>query len=294
MSHREDVQIYHLELRRGSSVKDRWILSEPDYQSTDLSFCSSKGGGTERSAGGADLYGNRLNIIIRSNSKGEGRMFPVFSQKAENYGDYNQYLRLHGCACCCLTTVLAAYSENCRKLTPDKTIEEIERVCLDAGQVKKNYSRPVSRQMPVSLFGISTILKTYGIANRYIGSFQDGKALLQMKEHLYRGCPVIVETSRIRRRKGRIASINDRKYAGSYHTLILLGFNERGRVLFTDSADRAWAGNRQRLKEAPLDEMINYMYPQKNPADDHVYFSRRKNTGGYILVDQFLSDRDNQ
>jgi hypothetical protein len=51
-------------------------------------------------------------------------MFPVFSQKAENYGDYNQYLRLHGCACCCLTTVLAAYSENCRKLTPDKTIEE--------------------------------------------------------------------------------------------------------------------------------------------------------------------------
>ena len=76
----------------------------------------------------------------------------------------------------------------------------------------------------------------------------------------------------------------DKKYAGSYHTMILLGVDEEGQVVFTDSATRDWAGEQQRLKRAKLPELISYMFPQKNVGDTHLYFSRKRNTGGYILI----------
>ena len=144
------------------------------------------------------------------------RVYPVFQQKAGMYGDYSEYMTRHGCACCSLTTVLAAFVEKYADLTPDGT--------------------------------------------------------------------VIIETSRIRRKGRWIASFSDKKYAGSYHTMILLGIDEDGQAVFTDSATRAWAGEQQRLKRAELSELVNYMFPQKNVQDTHLYFSRRKNTGGYILI----------
>ena len=76
----------------------------------------------------------------------------------------------------------------------------------------------------------------------------------------------------------------DKKYAGSYHTMILLGVDEEGQIVFTDSATRDWAGEQQRLKRAKLSELISYMFPQKNVGDTHLYFSRKRNTGGYILI----------
>ena len=64
----------------------------------------------------------------------------------------------------------------------------------------------------------------------------------QMMEHLYKGKPIIIETSRMRRKGKRIVHFFDKKYAGSYHTMILLGVDEEGQVVFTDSATRDWAG----------------------------------------------------
>lgn len=109
-------------------------------------------------------------------------------------------------------------------------------------------------------------------------------AIEQIREHLYKGQPVIIETSRIRRKGRWICSFFDKKYAGSYHTMILLGIDEEGQAVFTDSATRAWAGEQQRLKRAELSELMTYMFPQKNVQDIHLYFSRRRNTGGYILI----------
>ena len=91
-------------------------------------------------------------------------------------------------------------------------------------------------------------------------------------------------TSRMRRKGKRIVHFFDKKYAGSYHTMILLGVDEEGQIVFTDSATRDWAGEQQRLKRAKLPELISYMFPQKNVGDTHLYFSRKRNTGGYILI----------
>lgn len=212
------------------------------------------------------------------------RVYPVFQQKAGTYGRYSEYMTKHGCACCSLTTVLAAFLDKYAELCPERTITEVERQHFPAETVQKNYGKVMARQMPVSLYGISTILRQEGIVCSYIGNFKDGMAVSQILEHLYKGKPVIIETSRIRRKGKWITSFSDRKYAGSYHTMILLGIDEEGQAVFTDSATRAWAGQQQRLKKAKLSELIMYMFPQKNVRDKHVYFSRRRNTGGYILV----------
>lgn len=212
------------------------------------------------------------------------RTYPVFQQKANIYGNYSEYMTRHGCACCSLTTILAAFVEKYKGLTPDKTICEVERSHFPPAIYQKNYNKIMARQMPVSLYGISVILKQEGIRCDYIGHFEDTSAQLQIMKHLQAGNPVIIETSRMRRKGKRIVRFSDKKYAGSYHTMILLGVDTEGQVIFTDSATRNWAGEVQRLKQAELSELISYMFPQKNTGDTHVYFSKKRNTGGYILV----------
>ena len=185
-----------------------------------------------------------------------------------------------------MTTALAAFVEKYAKLTPDQTVYEIEKKHFPKEIYEKNYGKVMARQMPVSLYGISVILKKEGISCEYVGNFEDNYAQKQIMEHLQKGSPVIIETSRMRRKGRRIVRFFDKKYAGSYHTMILLGVDEEGQVVFTDSATREWAGEVQRLKRADLSELISYMFPQKNTEDTHLYFSRKKNTGGYILLYQ--------
>lgn len=217
---------------------------------------------------------------------GNQRIYPIFQQKAYQYGEYSEYMKRHGCACCSLTTLLAAYRPECSSLRPEQTIAKVERKYFSETDWERNYKKHIARQMPVSLYGISRILTQYEIAHRYIGSFNEKHALEDIKRHLFSGRPVVVETSRIKRKNGRIIKLSDKRFAGSYHTMILLGMNREGQVIFTDSATREWAGKRQRLKWAELDDMLSYMFPQKCTKDTHVYFSRRKNTGGYILLDE--------
>ena len=227
---------------------------------------------------------NEKILTVKISDGDSSRIYPVFQQKAGIYGDYSEYMTRHGCACCSLTTALAAFVEKYADLTPDETITKVECRHFPSEIVQKNYGKIMARLMPVSLYGIAAILKKEGVGCEYVGNFADDAAIEQIREHLYKGQPVIIETSRIRRKGRWICSFFDKKYAGSYHTMILLGIDEEGMAVFTDSATRAWAGEQQRLKRAELSELMTYMFPQKNVQDIHLYFSRRRNTGGYILI----------
>lgn len=227
---------------------------------------------------------NESRLDVEITDENFGRIYPVFQQKAGIYGKYSEYMTRHGCACCSLTTALAAFVEKYADLKPNGTISEVERKHFPEEVYMENYGKVMARQMPVSLYGISLILKKEGVSCEYIGDFEDKAAEKQMMEHLYKGKPIIIETSRMRRKGKRIVHFFDKKYAGSYHTMILLGVDEEGQIVFTDSATRDWAGEQQRLKRAKLPELISYMFPQKNVGDTHLYFSRKRNTGGYILI----------
>ena len=100
-----------------------------------------------------------------------GRLFPVFQQKAGTYGAYSEYMTRHGCACCSLTTIWRHMCRNTRSLRPDETIARVEREVLGEEAWRRNYSRHIARQMPVSLYGISRILTAHHIPHRYVGSF---------------------------------------------------------------------------------------------------------------------------
>ncbi len=212
------------------------------------------------------------------------RHYPIFQQKAGTYGKYSEYLTRHGCACCSLTTVLAAFCEEYAGLRPDQEIQTVEKDIFPEEIWAKNYGKPMARQMPVSLYGISVILQKKGIPCHYVRNFQDDEAEEQIREHLYQGLPVVIETSRIRRSGKGLGRFFDKTYAGSYHTMVLLGIDEDGKAVFTDSATRSWAGEQQRLKREELSKLIPYMFPCKNEEDRHLYFSKRRDTGGYILL----------
>lgn len=226
----------------------------------------------------------RLDVSIRY-PDGQERIYPVFAQSAGQYNDYSDYMTRHGCACCSLTTLLAAYRRHFKDLNPGYTVL-VEADILGEEAWIKNYSKSIARQMPISLYGISRILSHYHIPNQYVRDFQDDEAVREIKNHLYHCHPVVVETSRVRRKNSHVASIFDKKYAGSYHTMILLGIDMEGYAVMTDSAFRSWSGNHQRLKRVRLEELINYMYPQKSTRDRHLYFSKRRNTGGYLLINE--------
>lgn len=218
------------------------------------------------------------------NWDGQERNYPVFQQNAMQYGKYSDYMKHHGCACCSLTTVLAGMRRSKSKFMPQDTIEKMERVHLPWHEFEKNYEKSLQKQMPISLYGIHKILTVEGISNRYIGYFHRKEVVGILGRHLLSGNPVIFETSRVRYNGWMVTSINDRKYAGSYHTMVMLGIDPEGMVLFTDSATRDWAGDQQRIKRAPLTELIQYMFPQKHTEDKHVYFHKRIETGCFILV----------
>lgn len=214
----------------------------------------------------------------------EDREFPVFRQSGNCYGKYSEYMKHHGCACCSLTTILAAYKKQWKNLTPEQTAGQIERRVFGDTIWKENYLRPMRRQMPVSLYGISVILNHYQIDHTYVKHFDYEKAVRQIKTCLQKKKIVIVETRRIKKHGWKIISVNDKKYAGSYHTMILLGLHPSGEVIFTDSAYRSWAGTSQRLKKARLEDMAYYMFGVKDTSDTHCYFHKRRGTGGYIII----------
>lgn len=233
-----------------------------------------------------------LNVLIcdaEGDSAGgsHARELTVFFQKAMAYGKYSAYMSKHGCACCALTTMLRGFSERYRGLRPEDTLAKVEKSHLSKVERFINYMRPMLLQMPVTLNAISKILTAEGIANRYIKSFSDREAVAEIETHLLSGRPVMIETSRKRRENGKIVDRNDNKYAGTNHTQILLGMTRDGKAVYADSADRSWTGSRQRLKEADLDDMINYMFPQQRPSNVNYYWGRKR-TGGYILIDEVL------
>ena len=218
-------------------------------------------------------------------SASDPREFRVFYQKAMAYGDLGEYMSKHGCASCAFTTVLRAFSDKYKDLRPDDIVKKIEPSYIKKAEWLFNYKRPMLLQMPITLCGISKILNAEGIANRYIKSFDDDAAVAEITEHLLKGRPVMVETSRKRREGGKIVARNDKKYAGTNHTQVLLGVTRAGKVIYADSAGRPWAGSRQRLKETDLSDMINYMFPQQVKSEANYYIGRKR-TGGYILIDE--------
>ena len=229
--------------------------------------------------------------VVQINGAGNKVLsYRVFSQGGNtqeastlNVKKRTDYVAIHGCAVSSLTTVLSAHSKKYANYTPTKTYKKLEKKVFGLRRWRANYSKSKSRQMPVSLYGITKILNYCKIKARYVRTFRDASAVRTIENHLKKGKPVIIEVNNHRQTNGRFYRAYNQRWATTKHTMVLLGMTDTGKVIVADSAFRTWSGSRQRIKFATMKNLVHYMIPSKTTSYSCYYQSASSN-GGYILV----------
>lgn len=219
---------------------------------------------------------------VRVNNRKGTLTFNIYAQKGFGINK-KSFIYNHGCAACALTTVLNAYSKKYKNYTPTMTYKNAEKSAFGKKTWKKNYKKRMSAQRPVSICGISKVLTKAGVKNKYVRKFTNAKAVSDIKKHLYKGNIVVIETNNRAQVNGRYVGKKVTKWAGSKHTMVLLGMTDTGKVIVADSSYRPWAGSMQRIKLGNLEEIVKYMIPCKNNKK-YMYYHKLVDSGGYILV----------
>lgn len=221
-------------------------------------------------------------ITVTVNSENGTRKYTIFGQH-KNPWKKTKYLDMHGCAVSSLTAVLSAYSKKYRNYTPVQVKNIVEKKALGTAAWKRNYSKPVLRQMPISMYGISKVLNYAGIKTKYVRTFTNKKAEKQILKHLKTGNAVVIEANNRTQINGRFSARTTRRWALGKHTMVLLGLTDDGRVIVADSAQRTWSKKKQRIKYTTVKEIVKYLIPCKSSARTY-YFSSTAASGGYVLV----------
>lgn len=218
-----------------------------------------------------------LDVTVQGDSG--ARTYRVYRQAAEvnktkgDNGVPSSYMPSHGCAACAASTVLSGYAG--MNWGPAYFVETIERNEFGA-EWTINYSKKKSKQMPVSLYGITRILDRYGVRNEYVRACDPVGAYQQIENHLKGGNAVIVEVKKMG---------GDTRWAKTKHTMVLLGMTDTGQVIVADSADRTSTfGNQRRIKYATLLDVFRYTFPCTDLTSTAAYYTREASCGGYILV----------
>lgn len=211
---------------------------------------------------------DKITVSVQ-NSSGKTYYYTIFNQFSGGYGKYDEFIMWHGCAVSSLTTLLASRVPKLANYDPDDTIRKIENKVFAKSIVKRNYKKKLKLQRPVSLYGITRILKKYKIKYKHVYRYSKKTAEKEITAHLKKGNPVLVTV-----KKG--------KWASTYHTMLLIGLDAKGRAIIADSANRKWAGKHQRIKYAKVSELLKSMWSGR--CSTSVYWNGYNGCGGYILV----------
>lgn len=213
-------------------------------------------------------------------ANGKERTYRLFKQNAHNYPRYDSYLAWHGCATCSLATVLGAYNESYAGILPSSVIDGVEKQYTSGKDWRREHvNRSLRAQMPLSLYGISSILKASGVDNDYVRTYTESEARKDILSHLKTGNSIIFEVRQKNNRTGK----RTRRWTNSYHTMVLLGVMTNGKVLLCDSVDRSWYNGGQRLKTVELSDVMEYMFPCTSFSES-MYYNGASSDGGYIKI----------
>ena len=221
-------------------------------------------------------------ITVAINGEDGVREFTIFGQHKKPWKK-DRYLELHGCAVSSLTTVLSGYKKKYKDYTPQKVRDKKKKKVFGTAVWNKNYSKSIMKQMPVSMYGISKVLEFVGIKSKYVRTFTNKNARKRIKKHLKGGNVVVIETNNRIQKNGKFSKKTTNRWAGSKHTMVLLGLTDTGKVIVADSSDRRWSGKKQRIKFTTVKEIVKYLIPCTSSVKTN-YFSSTSNSGGYVLV----------
>lgn len=226
-----------------------------------------------------DYAGKACDFSILT-STGKTRTYRLFKQNAHNYPKYDKYIAWHGCATCSLASVLGAYNTQFAEVLPSEVIDGPEKSTVDAASWQRHHvERSLPKQMPLSLYGISSILTKYNVSNDYVRTYQEEKARKDILSHLKTGNPIIFEVGQRNNRTGK----KNQRWTNSYHTMVFLGALTNGKVLLYDAIDRSWYKGGDRVKIVELDDLMRYMFPC-TAFSESMYYDGAKSDGGYIKV----------
>lgn len=227
-----------------------------------------------------DSYTGKSTDFSILTANGTQRTYRLFKQNAHNYPRYDSYLAWHGCATCSLATVLGAYNDNYTGVLPSSVIDGVEKqYTSNKDWTREHVNRSLRGQMPLSLYGISSILKSSGIENNYVRTYTENEARRDILSHLKTGNSIIFEVRQKNNRTGK----KTKRWTNSYHTMVLLGVLTNGKVLLCDSVDRSWYNGGQRLKIVELSDVMEYMFPCTTFSES-MYYNGASSDGGYIKI----------
>ena len=150
-------------------------------------------------------------VTAKINSRSGRRSFHIFNQLLWGK-NLKSYVPAHGCAVCSLTTVLSGYTKKYANYTPNMTRTILEKKVFGSAW-RRNYGKSAKAQMPVTLYGISRILKKCGVRNKYVTRFSSNKKTAKIiTRHLSKGEAVVIETNNHRQKNGRISGRYDSKW----------------------------------------------------------------------------------
>ncbi|MCD8021197.1 MAG: hypothetical protein LUF92_16975 [Clostridiales bacterium] len=210
------------------------------------------------------------------------RSFHVYAQGGTRTSK-KSFVAQHGCAVSALTCILSGYTTKYANYTPEKVVKKLEKKVFGEKAWSANYSKSLSAQRPVSLYGITKILNYCGISSKYVRYFKDKKAINQITSHLESGNAVIIEVNNHKQKNGNFSSAYNYRWSSSKHTMALLGITNTGKVIVADSANRSWSGSRQRIKYTTMEHLVQFMIPCKRSSKS-LYYTSVDSCGGYILV----------
>lgn len=227
-----------------------------------------------------DSYTGKATDFSILTANGTQRTYRLFKQNAHNYPRYDSYLAWHGCATCSLATVLGAYNDNYTGVLPSSVIDGVEKqYTSNKDWTREHVNRSLRGQMPLSLYGISSILKSSEVENNYVRTYTESEARRDILSHLKTGNSIIFEVRQKNNRTGK----KTKRWTNSYHTMVLLGVLTNGKVLLCDSVDRSWYNGGQRLKTVELSDIMEYMFPCTTFSES-MYYNGASSDGGYIKI----------
>ena len=159
-------------------------------------------------------------------------------------------------------------------------IDGPEKQTADASSWNREHvKRSLRNQMPISLFGISSILSRCNVSNTYVRTYSEQEAKEDIISHLKTGNPIIFEV----RQKSNQTGKKSNRWTNSYHTMVFLGILTNGKVLLCDSIDRSWYEGGQRVKIVELEDVMEFMFPCTSFSES-IYYDGAASDGGYIKV----------
>lgn len=205
---------------------------------------------------------------------GTSKTYKVYDQKEHS----DVWIQERGCSACAIAMVSSAYGQSQSPMdvhygTKDQAYSESYYLAKLGNEVKINNDKSLT------LHTITQILNNTGIKSHMVYKYEASEAIKEIKSNLKAGRPVIITCHN--------KTVEGNRLAGYTHILVIAGIDINGKVIILDPnggvVNRTPHTGEFSLTVSQL--VKRHMFQCKGNGEQ-LYYTGKKNSGGYILIDQ--------